>query len=111
MKTIDLGRKPETCSECPAPVPSKPPTPDVYYPTLYLSNIEGLSDLPEEGTATVRFKVRSRTVSERNKEGKKTSVDLDILSLSEISGPKKSKSSREESEEALKKLAEEEEGD
>ena len=110
MKTIDLGRKPETCSECPAPVPSKPPTPDVYYPTLYLSNIEGLSDLPEEGTATVRFKVRSRTVSTRAGKSE-TSVDLDILSLSEISGPKKSKSSREESEEALKKLAEEEEGD
>lgn len=42
--------------------------PDMHYPTLYLDNLEGDTDIPDDGTMTVRFHKTSETVT--NREGK-----------------------------------------
>ena len=51
------------------------------YPTLYLSNVKGLEDLPEEGCMLVDFKRGSMTVH-RNKDGKTTcSVEIECRTI------------------------------
>jgi hypothetical protein len=55
------------------------------YPTLYLSDIEGLEDIPDSGEMTIKFVRKSRTVIERTEGGKdsdrEVSVSLDIESI------------------------------
>lgn len=57
-----------------------------YYPSLFISNAEGLDALPREGYARIHFKRRSVTKSE-NDAGTNHSVDLEIH---EICLPEKS---------------------
>lgn len=54
--------------------------PEESYPSLYLSDIEGIESLPEEGEAVIRYKRRSITETER--EGKEScSVELEIQAI------------------------------
>lgn len=62
---------------------------NMVYPSLYLSNREGLDDTPEvgsEGEAMIRFRVVSKTDSS-GPNGKTSSVDLEVkaIEFSEVS--------------------------
>jgi hypothetical protein len=85
MSKINLGKKSETLT---GEVPVESPVandPAVHYPSVYLSDRENLGEFPEPGvecTATITFRVASKTVSESAGDGKKrTSIDLDIMSI------------------------------
>lgn len=78
---MDLGRKMNE----PA-TPTEPPREDkdkVYYPSIYLSDApEGMQDIPEEGTATIRYKISSRTVREEpGKDKKSVDISIDVMSF------------------------------
>ena len=79
---IELGKKPNE-GNGPAmvsPAGKDGKKPKVYYPTLYLSDIKGLDQLPKEGCALIDFKVVSTTSSMR--DGKEsTSCELEIHTL------------------------------
>lgn len=80
MKPINLGRKIESV-ETVADVSEK--VPDVVYPSLYLSDREGLEDAPEVGStgkALVEFKMISKTKSERE-DKTDISAELEIMSI------------------------------
>ena len=89
MKTIDLGSKPEGGEVA---MPSEPPQekqPKVYYPSFYLHNCKaGAADFPEagaEGLATIRFKIASKTETNRDSgDGAKKdcSVELEVMTIS-----------------------------
>lgn len=93
MKTIDLASKPEKGLTMAEIVPQD--SPEVYYPSLYLNDREGLDDAPDAGStgsATIQYKVVSKTDSMRadgNGQKKSTSVELEILSIT-FSGSKSS---------------------
>ena len=76
---LDLGKSPNLTKEVAAP--SKKGKKEVYYPSIHLSDIEGLESLPEgefefEGVG----RVISKTISERG--GKKTcSCEIEIKSI------------------------------
>lgn len=79
MKTIDLGRKSEMGEPANA-IETKEP--EVYYPSLYINNRAG--DFPEVGStgkATIEFYVSSKSVSDRASQGKSSSVDLEVRSI------------------------------
>jgi len=84
-KTINLGSKrgesPMTVSESKGP----------YYPTLYVSGIDGGADIPDgEFTFTGKAKRISKTETERN--GKETcSFELEVMELTPTSNGVKSK--------------------
>lgn len=80
MKSINLGRKIEPI-ETIEDVSEK--VPDMVYPSLYLSDREGLENAPEVGStgkAMVEFKVISKTKSERENKTN-ISTDLEIMSI------------------------------
>lgn len=82
-KKIDLGDKPMggCCSPCEAP---RGP----YYPSLYVSDRDEAIDIPEEGSATVKYRVRSRSTNKR--DGKeKHSADIEIHSIEPVEPEKK----------------------
>ena len=80
MKPINLGKKIEpieTIEDEPEKVP------DIAYPSLYLSDREGLENAPEVGStgkAVVEFKMISKTKSERE-DKINISADLEIMSI------------------------------
>lgn len=93
---LNLARKSESM---PSAVEA-PKDPEVHYPTLYLSDVEGLGDLPEEGTAMIKFKRKNLTVTDR--EGKKSvSADIEIQSLDCNHKDKKSSKPEKSAEEAF----------
>ena len=74
---IELGTEPGK-GNSPMAMPENPKK--KYYPTLYISGVKGLDQIPEEGCALIDFKRRSITVSDR--EGEKSgSVELEICTL------------------------------
>ena len=77
--TLNLGKKPNENSGPIGATPSK--TPKVYYPTLYLSDIKDLDKIPEEGTATIKFKRVSLTKSDRTGQKPSVSCDLEVQSI------------------------------
>lgn len=80
MKPINLGKKIEPI-ETIEDVPEK--VPDMVYPSLYLSDREGLENAPEVGStgkAVVEFKMISKTKSERE-DKINISADLEIMSI------------------------------
>jgi hypothetical protein len=82
MKMIDLGTSPEESS---MPVEAGKDSSEKYYPSLYLSDKEGLSSAPEtgkEGTATIKFRVASKSKREDKSKGLSESVELEILGIS-----------------------------
>jgi hypothetical protein len=85
MSKINLGKKSETLT---GEVPVESPVandPAVHYPSVYLSDRENLGEFPEPGvecTATITFRVVSKTVSETASDDKKrTSIDLELMSI------------------------------
>jgi hypothetical protein len=84
MKTVELGKKKEDPSST---VPNLQPEGEMYYPSLYLSeraSLEGAPNAGEEGTATIKYRVVSKTESERKTEAgveENYSVDLEIMSI------------------------------
>lgn len=76
MKTIDLGKTYDEPEISPAEDAESSES-KIHYPSLYLSDRPDLAGLPDSGTATIEFKVISRTVSERDGE-KNVSIELEI---------------------------------
>lgn len=69
----------------PEAAPSKDIAEKVHFPSLYVDSKEDLSELPDEGTMTVKFKVRSRSKTE-NEDGAKHSITIDVLSIESFEG-------------------------
>jgi hypothetical protein len=90
IEDIDLGRKGYGAIPAPATLDSD----ETHYPTLYIDYEGGeLKNLPDSGEMVVKFRVNSRTESER--DGKKScSLSLDIkriLSVKASEAPRKSR--------------------
>lgn len=90
---IDLGREvpdyskivPETASE-PSPAVDDDDRPKkTVFPRLYISDIDGLAKIPEEGCCMIRYKrVRFSTTETIDKEGKEetdTTCELEIHAI------------------------------
>jgi hypothetical protein len=100
MKEIDLGRE-MSMPEQPAQTsdPEDKGEKSVSYPCLYVElNGTDLSELPESGTMTVKFKVGSRTESTDRDGEKHNSLSIDILKILDVDPdkPKKGKSREDE---------------
>jgi hypothetical protein len=81
-KSIDLGMKYDNTPET---MPSKDSAEKVHFPSLYVDSKEDLSQLPDEGTMTVKFCVRSRSKTE-NEDGAKHSITIDVKSIEGFEG-------------------------
>jgi hypothetical protein len=94
MKTIDLGKK--RGEPIAVEVLDSTTKDDTYYPSLYLSDRASLDDAPdagEEGTATIKYRVVSKTENERKTDSgveESYSVDLEIMSITFDGKSKKS---------------------
>lgn len=76
---IDLGKKRE---EYGSPVEVSKSEKKTYYPSLYMSDIKGISDIPKEGYALIRFKRGRRNFSDGGEDDDASaSVDLQIHSI------------------------------
>lgn len=92
-KAIDLGRKWGDTGE---PISISEMKDETHYPDLHIGDVEDarLADMPDEGIATIRYKIRSRTHNEHERKGKKChscSVSMDILSIEPPEANKKKK--------------------
>jgi hypothetical protein len=92
IENIDLGRKGYGAIPAPATIDSDEP----HYPTLYIDYEGGeLTSLPDSGEMTVKFRVNSRTESER--DGKKScSLSLDIKRILSVKASETPRKSRED---------------
>lgn len=80
---IELGKTPEITLSEPVPASKSESKGKIkkYYPSLYISDVEGLEDIPEEGCVLIDFKRRSINVN-TNQNGKTTtSVELEIHTI------------------------------
>ena len=82
MSRINLGKPVKSLDivEMSAPPES---VEEMTYPSLYLSNREGMDETPDvgtEGEATIRFRVVSKTDSD-GPNGKSSSVDLEVMEI------------------------------
>ncbi len=90
MKTIDLGKTSGTGSpEVKSPTDSKKP----YYPSVYITDIDGADDLP---TGEFEFHAKGKVVSKSTREsadGKKTtSIEIEVHKITpDVSSIKKVK--------------------
>lgn len=76
FKALDLGTTPGGGCGLEPYDPKKP-----YYPSIYISDKpDSMEDIPEDGTALVKYKVTSRSTNERNGK-KRHSLSLDVLSF------------------------------
>lgn len=76
FKALDLGTTPGGGCYLEPYDPKKP-----YYPSIYISDKpDSMEDIPEDGTALVKYKVTSRSTNERNGK-KRHSLSLDVLSF------------------------------
>jgi len=75
---IDLGTTPEPYKPCEPMSVGKPQT---YYPSLYIDNKStSFKDVPDEGVATIKYRVTSRSSNWR--DGKeKHGMNIDVLSI------------------------------
>lgn len=97
MKPINLGRKYDSPMCC---VPSEMTEKDkVHFPCAYLENVN--AKIPNSGTITFRFEVRSR--NERPKDDK-TSLDIELLQIVDVKEDTKAEAKLSASE-TLDKLA------
>lgn len=81
--TIDLGKSPEPKNE--VAKATKAP----YYPTLYVSEVQGLDDLPTgEFTFTGKGKVLTKT-EKQSTDGTSYSCEIEVHSISPQGGSKK----------------------
>lgn len=82
-KAINLGRKPNDNLKVEKLEDFADKT---YYPTLYLGDVDpDLLDLPDEGSCTIKYKIRRREHTETKHEGEKPrrrcSIDMDVISI------------------------------
>lgn len=77
---IDLGSTPPEVADTPVGKNQKGAKPKKFYPSLYISNVEGLEGLPKEGQALIYFKRRRLTQSTTD-EGEDHSADLEITKI------------------------------
>jgi len=80
LAACDLAEKTPAYPALSSPQPFKQRK---YYPTLYIGDRseDDLPDLSKEGTATVKYRVRSRSTNE-NEEGKRTgSMSVEIINI------------------------------
>ncbi len=75
---IDLGKEPEHPPV--DAVVSDRPSPKKYYPSLYLSDIQGISSLPRKGWALIEFEA-PRVNLEISEDGSRASADLKIKTI------------------------------
>jgi hypothetical protein len=94
LSMIDITRAPEKTMPMPATPENR------YAPTLYLEDVEGLADFPEEGMMLVKFKRTSLNVSS-SKSGTRVSMSLEIPCICEVM-PERAK--EDKSEDVLDKL-------
>lgn len=77
---IDLGKMPdESGPEVASPGKGKKRKP--YYPSLYISNIKGLEDLPKDGCALIEFHRGNVSVNTPDDGEPSSSVELQIKTL------------------------------
>jgi len=60
---------------------NKEDKPKKVYPRLFLSNVEGLEKLPEEGCMLVDFKIKNMSVSKNDEDEPNTTVELEIHTI------------------------------
>lgn len=104
MSRINLGKPAPEAIEISSPVDT-----EMTYPSLYLSNREGMDEAPDvgtEGEATIRFRVVSKTDSE-GPNGKSSSVDLEVMEIE--FGEIKESDDEDEIEKGLRESEEEDE--
>lgn len=88
MKPIDLGYE-EDFDGCHISCEDKEEG-KVRYPCLYIYDApKDLMNLEGEGEAVIRFKVRSRTISEKDDGKDKNSIDIEIRSIEPKQGTSK----------------------
>ncbi len=109
MKTIKLGRKEEMDNIAAEPAKNES-SPRIYYPSLYLSERDGLKEAPDagtEGTATIKYKIVSKNESERtDKDGnvkEDCSIELEVHEISFDSEEPMKKASASQSEDEIEK--------
>lgn len=78
LKAVDLGYSYGDCGLT-APSQSKK-----SYPSLYISDRDSDIDLPLTGTATVKYKLRSKTIRQDEEGKKRHSADIEIQSIDPI---------------------------
>ena len=76
-KSIDLGMK----YDSPEVAPAKDNAEKVHFPSLYVDSEEDLSQLPDEGTMTICYKVRNRSKNENQDGDVKHSITIDVTSI------------------------------
>lgn len=82
MSKINLGKPVKSLDIIETSAPSESAE-EMTYPSLYLSNREGMDEAPDvgtEGEATIRFRVVSKTDSD-GPNGKSSSIDLEIMEI------------------------------
>ena len=102
---IDLGKAPPTDSPV-NPTNAKSEKGKKFYPTLYISGIEGIEDLPKEGEALVYFRRRRISHEEDSKGAETSSAELEVTKLCLPEKPEVG--AEEDLGNALKKTAKEE---
>jgi hypothetical protein len=93
-KAIDLGRKWDDDAGTPIAMSDLKET--VHYPDFHISNTEEarLLDIPDEGEATIKFKVVHRSHSEEDRNGKKRrrcSLTIEVQKIDFEDNPKPKK--------------------
>ena len=94
---IDLTRKPEK-DALTLPMPS-----GGYAPMIYLEEVPGIEDFPEQGTMVVKFKRTSLSVRTDDR-GNRVSMTLEITYISEVMPEKGPKESEDKAEDVLDQL-------
>lgn len=91
-KAIDLGKKWD--DNIITPVSMREEKDKVHYPDFHISDTDEtrLLEMPDQGEATIKFKVVHRTHSEHNREGKKErrcSLTIEVQKIDFEDKPKK----------------------
>lgn len=86
---ISLGKPSKMPSDIPPTVEASKE--EVYYPCLYIEDVEEGLELPEVGTAVINFKIRRKTVTKKEGEDPKVSYDLDVIAIGDVKGSKAKK--------------------
>lgn len=86
VKPVDLGRKMKGFGMMGAPMPSMPDEEEstIIYPCLHIDQVpDDLLQMPDEGTATIKYTIKEKTEGERGNR-----MELEILSIQPQGSPK-----------------------
>jgi hypothetical protein len=77
LAKLDLGNKPSERLGCYTPSP----TPQVYYPSLYVDDVDGdLDKFPDEGKAVIKYKITRRSTEKSDGKTRK-SATIEVQSI------------------------------